>query len=65
MSELQRTTRYCKVDENNENKKYWYCRDFSLLRHLKGTIDGQESVQDKNTVGVIESLLSMRCEQIK
>jgi hypothetical protein len=46
------------------NKKNGRRRDFSSLGHLKRTIDGQEPVQDRNAVGVIETLLIMRREQI-
>src|SRR6267154_1010986 len=65
MGELQRTTRYRKVDETKMNKKNGRRRDFGSLGHLERTIDGQEPVQDRNAVGVIETLLIMRREQIK
>jgi hypothetical protein len=65
MGELQRTTRYRKVDETKMNKKNGRRRDFGSLGHLQCTIDGQEPVQDRNAVGVIETLLIMRREQIK
>jgi hypothetical protein len=47
------------------NKKNGRRRDFGSLGHLERTIDGQEPVQDRNAVGVIETLLIMRREQIK
>jgi hypothetical protein len=65
MNELHRTTGYRKVDENKVNKKNRRRRDFGSFGHLKRTIDGQEPVQDRSAVGVIETLLLMRHEQIK